>query len=199
MRDRTAPEMGASFVESSMPGCHVAMEESDWIIGSSKWEADESNEYEIPDLCIDPATKILSVINIHEELSMSAYMSLGETVLASDRRGKMLEPGRQVDELGKQSQVTTIIATVRPTTELEICTLHISDLQACGEEALDISSDVQFIYQHPCSQEWLPERAYQFPLGSEGPFLCSQSEGGALSHFFPQTFHAIDLECPIGE
>ncbi len=199
MGDSTAPEMVASFVESSMPGCHVAMEESKWIIGSSKWEADEINDVDIPDLCIDPATKILSVINTHEELSMSAYISLGETILASDRIGKVLEPGRQVDESGKQSQVTTIIATVRPTTELEICTLHISDLQACGDMALDINSDVQFIQPHPCSQEWFSERTYQFPLGGEGPFLCSQSEGGALSHFFAQTFHAVDLECPIGE
>ena len=37
-----------------------------------------------------------------------------------------------------------------------------------------------------------------FPLGGEGPFLCSQGFGGQFTHFYPSTFHAVDLECAVG-
>ena len=29
-------------------------------------------------------------------------------------------------------------------------------------------------------------------------YLCTQGEGGALTHFFAGNFHAIDLRCPVG-
>merc|ERR1719253_430663 len=36
-----------------------------------------------------------------------------------------------------------------------------------------------------------------FPLPAEdGPFLCTQGVGGHLTHFFPESYHAIDLRCP---
>ena len=38
---------------------------------------------------------------------------------------------------------------------------------------------------------------YPFPLRG-GPFLCSQGFGGAFTHFYPGTQHAIDFECPVG-
>jgi murein DD-endopeptidase MepM/ murein hydrolase activator NlpD len=40
-------------------------------------------------------------------------------------------------------------------------------------------------------------RIYPFPLRG-GPFLCSQGFGGAFTHFYPGTQHAIDFECAVG-
>merc|ERR1711865_541141 len=38
-----------------------------------------------------------------------------------------------------------------------------------------------------------------FPLpAKDGPFLCTQGVGGHLSHFFPESYHAIDLRCDCG-
>merc|ERR1719161_1966229 len=38
-----------------------------------------------------------------------------------------------------------------------------------------------------------------FPLPSErGPFLCTQGVGGHLTHFFPESYHAIDFRCDVG-
>ncbi len=34
------------------------------------------------------------------------------------------------------------------------------------------------------------------PFLSSGTFLCTQGFGGTLSHFLPQTRHAVDLRCP---
>jgi hypothetical protein len=34
--------------------------------------------------------------------------------------------------------------------------------------------------------------------GDIGPFLCTQGCGGGLTHFFKESHHAIDLQCPIG-
>eukprot|EP00966_Prymnesium_polylepis_P048716 1127704-Prymnesium_polylepis.1 len=39
-----------------------------------------------------------------------------------------------------------------------------------------------------------------FPLAAaDRSYLCSQSAGGGLTHFaHPSTFHAIDLDAPVG-
>ncbi len=37
-----------------------------------------------------------------------------------------------------------------------------------------------------------------FPLGGAGPYLCSQSAFGKFTHFYKNTLHAVDLECPVG-
>ena len=35
-------------------------------------------------------------------------------------------------------------------------------------------------------------------LTTPRPFRCSQGAGGAFTHFYPGTMHAVDLECPVG-
>eukprot|EP00913_Durusdinium_trenchii_P022269 g20923.t1 len=40
------------------------------------------------------------------------------------------------------------------------------------------------------------EEPFGFPLPDEkGPYLCTQGVGGHLTHFFPESYHAIDLRC----
>ncbi|CAJ1441562.1 unnamed protein product [Effrenium voratum] len=37
---------------------------------------------------------------------------------------------------------------------------------------------------------------FGFPLPEEfGPYLCTQGVGGHLTHFFPESYHAIDFRC----
>jgi len=41
-------------------------------------------------------------------------------------------------------------------------------------------------------------RLAQFPLRGNGPFLCTQGFGGRLTHFFPESYHAVDFRCDEG-
>jgi murein DD-endopeptidase MepM/ murein hydrolase activator NlpD len=50
--------------------------------------------------------------------------------------------------------------------------------------------------EHPNPSDSHPLRI-GFPLRG-GPFLCTQGEGGGLTHFFSGNLHAIDFRCPIG-
>lgn len=39
---------------------------------------------------------------------------------------------------------------------------------------------------------------YAFPLpDASGPYLCTQGVGGHLTHFFPESYHAVDLRCAM--
>lgn len=39
---------------------------------------------------------------------------------------------------------------------------------------------------------------HRFPLDGQGPYVCSQGMGELFTHHFAETFHAIDIDCPIG-
>ena len=44
-----------------------------------------------------------------------------------------------------------------------------------------------------------PFPPFAFPLAGGGPYLCSQSAGGGLTHWaHPSTFYACDLEAAVG-
>lgn len=189
-------------MEASAPGCHVALPSSDWVISSSPFSLEDlglesGDEEEVPDLSVDPETSILSVNNLHRTLPLSAFISIGK-VRAYDRWGKALEQGEHEDDDGVHKRITTIVAVVPPRVVLDLCTLRITPEQACGESPFDLSSDVQLVQPHPEPSTWVPERSYLFPLGGDGPYLCSQAEGGKFTHFYAGTWHAVDFECPVG-
>ena len=44
----------------------------------------------------------------------------------------------------------------------------------------------------------MSSRDYASPAVQPLAFLCTQGFGGRLTHFFPESYHAIDLRCPSG-
>jgi murein DD-endopeptidase MepM/ murein hydrolase activator NlpD len=69
---------------------------------------------------------------------------------------------------------------------------------------VSLFSDVSDLQPHPHPERFDPKHTFAFPLPALGPdlkrrdYLCSQGMCGALSHFFPQTLHAVDFRCPVG-
>jgi len=65
---------------------------------------------------------------------------------------------------------------------------------------VDLFSDVNELSVHP-EPEWFDDRlVYPFPLEGKGDnsYLCTQGVNGAFTHFYCQTYHAIDFACNVG-
>lgn len=78
------------------------------------------------------------------------------------------------DSEGHEENVVTLVLVVRPRGVIEACYLEVSEAQACGEEHLDLFSDIKSVNPHPDPCAWEPSRAYPFPLGGDSSRLCSQ-------------------------
>lgn len=51
------------------------------------------------------------------------------------------------------------------------------------------------------SQPFVPRLLFPLPTSVNGgsrSYLCTQGMGGRLTHFFPESFHAVDFRCPEG-
>eukprot|EP00939_MAST-03C_sp_MAST-3C-sp1_P004662 g4662.t1 len=73
-----------------------------------------------------------------------------------------------------------------------------------GTDAYHISHMAFPLVSHPdptgLKQSIVP-RFRSFPLATpknEHAFLCTQGFGGRLSHFFPESYHAVDFRCDMG-
>lgn len=88
---------------------------------------------------------------------------------------------------------------------MDVCYVEQNDTQ------LDLYSHISDLVVHPAPNEWDPKHVYSFPLTGDGmssrsapsypavgPYLCTQGCCGALTHFTPGTFHALDFRCPLG-
>lgn len=83
--------------------------------------------------------------------------------------------GRTRDSEGREEDVLTLVLVVKPREVIEACYLDVTEGQACGEEELDLFSDIKSVKTHPNPSAWESARAYPFPLGGDSAFLCSQA------------------------
>jgi murein DD-endopeptidase MepM/ murein hydrolase activator NlpD len=66
---------------------------------------------------------------------------------------------------------------------------------------LKLESDVQEWHQHPNPSDTHAVTIGWFPLQTspqQTEFLCTQGEGGYLTHFFGGNLHALDFRCNVG-
>lgn len=63
---------------------------------------------------------------------------------------------------------------------------------------LNLHSDVNTLTPHPNPDSFSPDHRFIFPLGGTGPYLCTQSFNGSLTHFYSTTHHAVDFRAPVG-
>ncbi|CAM9221204.1 unnamed protein product, partial [Laminaria digitata] len=193
--------VNGNYVAASQPGCHIAHHDADWIIGASEFDPEDfglspEEEELVPDMIIDPDTRSLSVVNKAYDVDKSFFITT--THRALDGRRRRMTTGLTRDNEGKEESAVTLVLVVKSRGVIEACYLEISEGQACGEESLDLFSDVKSVKPHPDPSAWESSRAYTFPLGGNSPRLCSQGVGGNFTHFYSGTLHAIDFECPEG-
>ena len=111
---------------------------------------------------------------------MQSYISVYECPVL-DRKGVRLQQGSTTDNDGVTHQCTTLIMLLPP-----LCMLHLGFLGTPGESSVGdvrIESDFSEWSQHPAPADE-HTMAVAFPLGGNGPYLCTQGEGGSLTHFF---------------
>jgi hypothetical protein len=184
------------------PGCHIARRHpkevassiSSWVI---EWEDVnpedyEEDENEIPDLAIDEGELILCNFR---DYSIVAYITVFDAPLRG-RNGHALEQGSTADDQGTARPCTTLIVQCPPRVFAHLCYIDDERIQA-NPELLDLDSDVQEWSQHPCPND-THSRTIRFPLQGDGPYKCTQGEGGHLTHFFSGNLHAVDFQCPVG-
>lgn len=110
-----------------------------------------------------------------------------------DRNGTPFPAGRTTDNDGKTRRCVTFILLVPPKTIVHAATLT--------DSSSEIDSDVQDWCRHPAPDDEHP-LVIGFPLGRSegkpGPWLCTQGEGGSLTHFFSGNLHAVDFRCDEG-
>ncbi|OUS49473.1 hypothetical protein BE221DRAFT_188765 [Ostreococcus tauri] len=196
----------SGFVESAGDGCHICLDvarrkSSDWLLGSEAIDLDEySDDIEFPDVAIDceesESEPRISATNAQRgrdaESVRVAYVTVYD-VQCVGRGGKVLKQGVTIDSRGTRSTVTTFVVLVPPRAMAHLCRLRL-DRRDVREVRID--SDVRPWSMHPTPND-THSRSVAFPLRGER-FLCTQSEGGELTHFFSGNLHAVDFRCDEG-
>eukprot|EP01090_Pellita_catalonica_P003181 TRINITY_DN12824_c0_g1_i3.p1 TRINITY_DN12824_c0_g1~~TRINITY_DN12824_c0_g1_i3.p1 ORF type:complete len:333 (+),score=36.46 TRINITY_DN12824_c0_g1_i3:110-1108(+) len=185
---------GDNYVKAATPGCHVAHYSKipNWIIGYDKFSRAEfglSGTQSVPEISVDPESKLLTVINDTDQIKYY-YITLHNPAL--DKNHKMLEMGTFA-AADKFQQCVTLVLVLNAMHIMDTCYIKIADIQQ-----LQLHSDVQVLKFHPAPYQFSNEHIYAFPLAGDGPYLCSQGIGGKFTHFQSGTFHAYDLQAPIG-
>lgn len=187
------PRLDWNFVHEAGPGCHIARHEppiSPWVL---EWETVDVEDYdEVPDIAVDAEEQELILCNLRAE-SVVAYISVYDRVLRG-REGHILAAGTTTSDEKETRSCTTLIVLCPPSTFCHLC--HLEFPPGTSLDDLQLDSDVQVWNQHPNPADQ-HDSAIGFPLEG-GPFLCTQGEGGQLTHFFSGNLHAIDFRCPIG-
>ena len=193
----SSPSYPWNFVSQAGPGCHIARPDcpvaSSWVLEWESVDADDYHGVDVPDIAVDAEEQELVLCNLRHEESIVAYITVYDRVLRG-RDGSILTAGSSTSDSGERKSCTTLIVLCPPLTFCHLCATEFPP----GTELDDLPlvSDVQIWNQHPHPTDEHP-RAVGFPLQG-GPFLCTQGEGGQLTHFFSGNLHAIDFQCPVG-
>lgn len=167
----------------------MADEQSEWILAAEEFSEDifGVDEDEVPDNVIDPEDGTLSLVNKHYSDTKIFTVTVRGKALFLD--SGQLSPGKARDKDVTRDDITTLIVKVGPRRVLEVCRVELPAID------VNLVSDIQVwrgIEETPDAVE------IGFPLQG-GPFLCSQSSGGALTHSIHEsTYFAVDLDCPVG-
>lgn len=183
----------SGVVPTAHVGVHMAVSRScDWAIALHHL-TDEEN---LPEILVDPKTKILSVVN-ENTFARVAIVSV-QTTPCVGRHGRVLVSGESVDQAGKVTKVTTFIVLNPPRSIVDLCRVKIKNVRH-----LEIDSHISDSPYESFGEDHQAVDIAVFPLrrphGGEESFLCTQSANGEFTHFqHAATFHALDFRCPVG-
>lgn len=215
-----------NFVSSAGPGCYIAhlpptiatedeaaaaTASNDWLLDIEPFHPDDfDDDVEIPEIALDPYEHTVSVTNATSARRVCYVTVYDVTVLGRD--GRALPPGISIDNDGNERECTTFIVLCPPTTFVHLGQLRLGRGQTLADVELD--SDVRDYQEHPNPND-THTRRIGFPLLCKGAddgvgspddsgnaalseYLCSQGEGGHLTHYMTGNYHAIDFRCPVG-
>ncbi|CAE7350407.1 unnamed protein product [Symbiodinium natans] len=141
----------------------------------------------------DPKSKVFTVVNARRYPCFTYLTFLG--IHVHDRNGRPFEPGFTRSDAGVEEMALTFVVVADPMTAIRLGKIEAAALPSSGFFAIELEK-----LQAPSLPASLhvhedPE-GYGFPLpDAAGPYLCTQGIGGHLTHFFPESYHAIDLRC----
>ena len=179
---------GLNFVSNAGRGCYIVRRDiatPDWML---EWEEIDPGEFsgeeeEVPDIAIDTDEFSLSLCNV-DSVTKVAYITVYDTKCRGCH-GQSLQQGSTTDSKGITNSCITFIVLCPPTTFAHLCYLELPPNQDITE--LRIESDVQEWNRHPNPSDE-HTKVIGFPLqpkagaGMRSSFLCTQGEGGALTH-----------------
>ena len=202
----------SNFVGAAQPGCHVAYHDADWIVGVDDYEPEDLGlgpDEDPPDLSLDPEEALLSVVNTSRTLDKAFFITIYHPAVNGLEEDMAFGTQRAGD--GHEAPCITLVLVVRPRQIMDVCWLELPKAKkgkAKGKKKgkggagpgpqPQLRSIVNDVLPHPDPQGLDEGLVLPFPLGGPGPFLCSQAAFGKFTHFYPNTLHAVDLQCPVG-
>ncbi len=190
----------ANVVKDAHKACYLSIPDGSgeypaWIIGVERFQEAGA---EVPDISIDPDDGTLSVINVSNS-PRSYFVTVENCAAIIDGVGT---------DIVKQCNrdYVTFVVLVNGGYILDLVQLVPKGPRKRFSQnlpSISVSSDIQdyvpLELRPPVSA---PIDIDQFPLKSDGltnsQFLCTQGEGGALTHFaHAGTFYAVGFRCPI--
>mmetsp|Transcript_28109 Transcript_28109/g.66429 ORF Transcript_28109/g.66429 Transcript_28109/m.66429 type:complete len:377 (+) Transcript_28109:29-1159(+) len=178
-----------NFLPDACKGCVVVHRSHPLILGIGPARKDDAP------FRWDPDDKVFSVVNVNKFPCFTYLTFCGVDV--HDRHGQPFAAGVTRAEGGEERPATTFVVVVDPRTAVRLGRLE------DGPVSADLYAiELERLVEPPASLAPLDESAstgwpaFGFPLpAASGPYLCTQGVGGHLTHFFPASFHAIDLRC----
>ena len=179
----------------------------------------------LPDLSIDPESLLLTAINPSSSRRSYFVTLLPPCSPAFGADGVALETGGVRDERGEAVPgCTTLVLVLGPRSVMDVC--RVSALPPSGAEFFSDIKDLPPLAESLLDPAAAPSgdtgggakgdaggggddaprgaaavpapRLCGFPVGGDGAVLCSQGFGGAFTHFYPGTRHALDLDAAVG-
>lgn len=180
-----------NYLPEACKGCVVVHKSHPLILGTGP-AGDDDAPFQW-----DPHSKVFTVVNANQYPCFT-YLTFC-SVAVHDRYGQPFPPGTTRGETGEEQAVTTFVVVVEPQTAVSLGRVEV------GPASADFYAiELERLLDPPPTALGSPDEggggssssSFAFPLpASTGPYLCTQGVGGHLTHFFPESYHAIDLRC----
>lgn len=181
-------------------GCVLVHGEHPRIFGSSAVDS------KAPQFGWNPKDQIFTVTNASWKFARFAYLTFSG-VEVFDCDGCPFAKGVTRNDQGTEDWATTFVVVVPPRVALKLGRVDTTDPGAdvfalpLARLARDSAPSPESPLSRPAreAEEGDEGGDFCFPLPAAcGPYLCTQGVGGHLTHFFSESFHAIDLRCALG-
>eukprot|EP00928_Gymnodinium_smaydae_P070549 TRINITY_DN54360_c0_g1_i1.p1 TRINITY_DN54360_c0_g1~~TRINITY_DN54360_c0_g1_i1.p1 ORF type:complete len:394 (+),score=38.80 TRINITY_DN54360_c0_g1_i1:20-1201(+) len=202
-------------------GCHIVDRETSWIIGASVGPSDgapgklsesfaESKEgHNDDDLVmyrvVEDEERELGILEVYNcaPHARACYVSASWACTAHvtfwDRHDSPLKVGCTLRGRSRAPCVTFVLI-LQANERIQMASLDLGLWRAGVVHLWKMSFklDANIYEQESANEATVPLEFDTFPLAGNGPWLCTQGFGGRLTHFFPESYHAVDFRCPVG-
>mmetsp|Transcript_35704 Transcript_35704/g.83582 ORF Transcript_35704/g.83582 Transcript_35704/m.83582 type:complete len:394 (-) Transcript_35704:7-1188(-) len=178
-----------NYMPEACEGCTIVHRSHPDILGSQS-ASSNSQPFQW-----EPEDKVFIVSNPSRKRTCFGYLSIsGVEVL--DRYGRPFPTGKNRAEDGTVELVSTFVVVVPPRTALRLARIEQTSFRFYALPLEQLPDPHDGWPSSNFADSGYGAHVIGFPLpATAGPYLCTQGVGGHLTHFFPQSYHAIDLRC----